>query len=51
MVARRLLRDPERSIQETASLLGFSDSSAFYRAFKRWTGITPSQFRRRDEPS
>jgi AraC-like DNA-binding protein len=51
MVARRLLKDPERSIQETASLLGFSDSSAFYRAFKRWTGVTPSQFRRRDQPS
>lgn len=43
--ALRLLRDPRLSIQETAHKLGFADSSAFNRAFKRWTGITPSQYR------
>lgn len=44
-VAKSMLRDPEQSIVGAAYAMGFSDSSAFHRAFKRWTGITPNQYR------
>jgi AraC-like DNA-binding protein len=46
-LAQRYLREPTIAIGETAFLLGFSEPSAFHRAFKRWTGTTPGTFRRR----
>ena len=46
-LAMRYLREPEMAICEVAYLLGFSESSALHRAFKRWTGMTPSEFRGR----
>jgi AraC-like DNA-binding protein len=44
--AEHMLRDPRRTIQETATNLGFANVQAFYRAFKRWSGMTPGQYRR-----
>ncbi len=35
----------ELSISDVAELLGFSDPSAFYRSFKRWTGRSPGDYR------
>lgn len=44
-LAKQYLGDAAIAIEETAFLLGFSEPSAFNRAFKRWTGATPSEFR------
>jgi AraC-like DNA-binding protein len=41
------LADARVSVQDTAFSLGFSDVTAFCRAFQRWTGQTPHKFRRR----
>ena len=46
MAAFRYLGDPRISITETALLVGFSEPSTFYRAFKRWAGTTPAEYRR-----
>jgi AraC-like DNA-binding protein len=43
--ATELLSDPNRTIQQAAAEMGFSDPSAFQRAFKRWKGMTPGQFK------
>lgn len=40
------IRDPGIEMVEIAFLLGFSDQSAFSRAFKRWTGKTPNAVRK-----
>ncbi|PKM22216.1 MAG: AraC family transcriptional regulator [Gammaproteobacteria bacterium HGW-Gammaproteobacteria-14] len=40
------LSKPELSIDEIALLMGFSEASSFHRAFKKWTGKTPSVYRR-----
>jgi len=46
-MAEAYLADPRISIGEVSYLLGFSEQSAFQRAFKRWTGRTPRGFRQK----
>lgn len=43
--ARELVRGSSYSLAEISYLLGFSEPSAFHRAFRRWTGQTPASFR------
>ncbi|MEO7319261.1 MAG: helix-turn-helix transcriptional regulator, partial [Chthoniobacteraceae bacterium] len=43
--ASRLLRETHRSIAEIAHECGFYDHSAFTRAFRAVTSVTPTQFR------
>jgi AraC-like DNA-binding protein len=45
-LARRYLGDPALSLTDAAFLLGYSDLSAFSRAFRRWTGTSPQMARR-----
>ncbi len=45
-LAATYVRDPDIELGEVAFLLGFSDQSAFSRAFKRWTGCPPSEARK-----
>ena len=45
-LALRYLDDPRNTLTEIAYLLGYSETSAFNRAFRRWTGSTPLRHRR-----
>jgi AraC-like DNA-binding protein len=44
-MADTLLRRPQRSVGEIAALVGFSHVSAFHTAFRRWTGMSPTDYR------
>lgn len=45
-LATGLLRDDRYSLAEVAFLTGYSDQSAFTRAFRRWSGTSPARFRK-----
>ena len=44
-MALRLVKEGEYSLGQIAYLLGFSDQANFSRAFRRWTGSPPTEFR------
>lgn len=44
-LALRHLAHPDTPVGHVALLLGFSEPSAFHRAFRRWTGTTPARWR------
>jgi len=44
-ITQHYIEEGEYSLSQIAFLLGFSDQSNFSRAFKRWTGTTPGEYR------
>jgi AraC-like DNA-binding protein len=44
--ATLLLRSADLSLEQVAERIGYSDVANFARAFRRWTGQTPAQYRR-----
>ncbi len=47
VLAMEYLANPNILVEDIAYSLNFNDTSSFYRAFKRWTGITPSDQRKK----
>ncbi len=45
-MAKSMIADTDMSFTEVAFVLGYSDPSTFSTAFKRWTGRTPTQYRK-----
>lgn len=45
-LAQRYVQDRQNDLTEVAFILGFADLSTFSRSFKRWTGVSPSRYRK-----
>ena len=44
-IARQTLLDTDLQVADVAALLGYADASAFTRAFRRWSGTAPAEWR------
>ncbi len=44
--AKQMLSDPKMSIKEVSKSLGYSDPAHFTRAFRRWSGLSPTAFKK-----
>jgi AraC-like DNA-binding protein len=44
-LAEKYLLDPANSVTDIAFKLGYNDASNFARAFKRWSGMSPNEFK------
>ena len=47
-IARQMVEDTDSEVAQVADLLDYADTSAFARAFRRWSGTTPSHWRNGD---
>ena len=50
-IARQMLEDTDSDVGHIADLLDYADTSAFARAFRRWSGTTPLRWRKRGQPA
>ena len=50
-VAVKMISIRKKPLKEISNHLGFSNSSTFNRAFKRWTNMTPSEYRQQNQPA
>lgn len=48
LAALNYMNSPQLSINDVAGLMGFDEPSAFFRSFKKWTGMTPGEYRKSD---
>lgn len=46
VVSRKLLRETDMLLKDIATALSYTDASSFTRAFRRWSGVTPQQWRK-----
>ncbi|MFK7691844.1 helix-turn-helix transcriptional regulator [Paenibacillus sp. HJGM_3] len=46
--AKQLLQKPDIRIQDAAALVGYQNINSFNRMFKKFTGVTPSEFRKHE---
>ena len=44
-LALKLLQENTATLSEISDIVGFTEPSAFYKAFRRWTGKRPGQYR------
>jgi AraC-like DNA-binding protein len=49
-MAKRMLHDTSRAVADIGASLGFRDPAVFTRAFRRWTNMTPREFRNQVRP-
>jgi AraC-like DNA-binding protein len=50
-MALRYIEDPSKSATDITFLLGYSQQSVFTRAFRRWTGMSPAEYRSSKSPA